>query len=198
MKEKIIMFTTYIKFFHKLHTKYLKRFSNKIQLVYKDINNDIKFDEAIEVSKKTNSFSSDRDLSTESDSEINEVIRKFSISDLSDSNSSINKECHNDEFFEGVHESISNDEVNELFLHIETSCDSIINNIKSDTSEIEVKMNELDTNNDDINISEKTIEETIEETSTNEEVESVSTMNDTSIGEEPKKKRTYKPRKKKE
>jgi len=202
MREKIIMFITYIEFFHKLHTKYLKRFSNKIQLVYKDINNDIKFDEAIEVSKKTNSFSSDRDLSTESDSEINEVIRKFSISDLSDSNSSINKECHNDEFFEGVHESISNDEVNELFLHIETSCDSIINNIKSDTSEIEVKMNELNTNIDHINISEKTIEETIletntEETNTNDEIESTTTSND-NISDEPKKKRTYKPRKKKE
>jgi hypothetical protein len=45
MREKIIMFITYIEFFHKLHTKYLKRFANKIQLMYNHINNDIHFDE---------------------------------------------------------------------------------------------------------------------------------------------------------
>ena len=50
MKERITMFITYIEFFHKLHTKYLKRFSNKIQLIYTDINNDIKFDESLEIS----------------------------------------------------------------------------------------------------------------------------------------------------
>lgn len=51
MREKIIMFINYIEFFHKMHTKYLKRFSNKIQLIYTHINNDIKFDDAVEVSK---------------------------------------------------------------------------------------------------------------------------------------------------
>jgi len=47
MREKVIMFLTYIEFFHKLHTKYLKRFNNKIQLMYTNINNDIKFDESV-------------------------------------------------------------------------------------------------------------------------------------------------------
>ena len=45
LREKIIMFITYIEFFHKMHTKYLTRFSNKIQLMHSHINNDIKFDE---------------------------------------------------------------------------------------------------------------------------------------------------------
>jgi hypothetical protein len=54
MKEKIIMFITYIEFFHKLHTKYFKRFSNKIQLMYSHINHDINFDDV----KKTNSYDS--------------------------------------------------------------------------------------------------------------------------------------------
>lgn len=49
MREKIIAFITYIEFFHKLHTKYLKRFSNKIQLMYTHINNDIRFDESVEM-----------------------------------------------------------------------------------------------------------------------------------------------------
>ena len=54
MKERITMFITYIEFFHKLHTKYLKRFSNKIQLIYKDINNDIKFEESFEINNNNN------------------------------------------------------------------------------------------------------------------------------------------------
>jgi len=51
MREKIIMFITYIEFFHKMHSKYLKRFSNKIQLMYTHINNDIKLDDSVEISK---------------------------------------------------------------------------------------------------------------------------------------------------
>ena len=51
MREKIIMFIAHIEFFHKLHTKYLKRFSNKIQLMYTNISNDIKFDESVEINR---------------------------------------------------------------------------------------------------------------------------------------------------
>ena len=45
------MFITYIEFFHKMHSKYLKRFSNKIQLMYTNISHDIKLDESVEISK---------------------------------------------------------------------------------------------------------------------------------------------------
>jgi hypothetical protein len=51
MREKIMMFITYIEFFHKMHSKYLKRFSNKIQLMYTHISNDIKLDDSLEISK---------------------------------------------------------------------------------------------------------------------------------------------------
>jgi hypothetical protein len=51
MREKILMFIAYIEFFHKMHSKYLKRFSNKIQLMYTHISNDIKFDDSTEISK---------------------------------------------------------------------------------------------------------------------------------------------------
>ncbi len=57
LKEKISMFITYIEFFHKMHTKYLHRFSNKIQLMHTHINNDIKFDEHI--NGRVNSSSTD-------------------------------------------------------------------------------------------------------------------------------------------
>ena len=51
MREKIKTFITYIEFFHKMHTKYLKRLSNKIQLMFTNINNDIKFEDSPEISK---------------------------------------------------------------------------------------------------------------------------------------------------
>jgi hypothetical protein len=47
MREKINMFITYIEFFHKLHKKYLKSLSNKIELMHSEINNDIHFNDNI-------------------------------------------------------------------------------------------------------------------------------------------------------
>uniref|UniRef100_A0A6C0DKK9 Uncharacterized protein n=1 Tax=viral metagenome TaxID=1070528 RepID=A0A6C0DKK9_9ZZZZ len=55
MKEKINLFLSYMDFFHKLHNKYLKRFSNKIQLMFNHINSDIQFDENIENNNIVNS-----------------------------------------------------------------------------------------------------------------------------------------------
>jgi len=52
MREKIILFITYLEFFHKLHNKYFKRFTTKLQLMYSQITYDIKFDDN-EESKKT-------------------------------------------------------------------------------------------------------------------------------------------------
>lgn len=52
IKEKIVLFTSYIEFFHKLHTTYLKRFANKIQLMYTHVNNDIHFDESVIINKQ--------------------------------------------------------------------------------------------------------------------------------------------------
>ena len=49
MREEISTFLTYVEFFHKLHTKYLKRFSNRIQLMYMHINTDIRFDNTMEI-----------------------------------------------------------------------------------------------------------------------------------------------------
>ena len=52
IKEKLTLFVTYIDFFHKLHTTYLKRFANKIQLMYSHVNNDIQFDESVSIGKQ--------------------------------------------------------------------------------------------------------------------------------------------------
>lgn len=52
MKEKINLFVTYIEFFHKLHTKYFRRFTTKTQLLLSQINNDIKLDNPMEAHNK--------------------------------------------------------------------------------------------------------------------------------------------------
>jgi hypothetical protein len=44
MKEKFNLFLSYMEFFHVLHTKYLKRFTMKVQLMLNQINNDIKLE----------------------------------------------------------------------------------------------------------------------------------------------------------
>jgi hypothetical protein len=53
MKEKIGLFLSYIEFFHSLHTKYLTRFSNKIQLMYSHIKRDIKFDDSVDMNNNS-------------------------------------------------------------------------------------------------------------------------------------------------
>jgi len=76
MKEKVNLFLSYIEFFHKLHAKYLKRFSNKIQLMSNHINSDIQFDENVEnnVIKKSNDEFDDQPYSENNDKKLNLVI----------------------------------------------------------------------------------------------------------------------------
>jgi len=274
MKERITMFITYIEFFHKLHTKYLKRFSNKIQLIYTDINNDIKFDESLEINSSnssTNSTSSTsgRKISNnikninqysigDSDNESNKSNKSLSIknsstdsSDTSISSKSENSDIKNpinsnyiyenmsnkknisnndnqdnqdnqDKFDEtdgiDLDKSVSDEEMNELFLNIESSCDSIINKKKENeevevlvdkqiidsiesTNNIELKVEEkeetqLKTNNDEIQIEEK--DEYNDEIKEEQNITQTIESNNTNDNEpDTKKKRTYKPRKKK-
>ena len=90
MKERITMFITYIEFFHKLHTKYLKRFSNKIQLIYKDINNDIKFEESFEINNNNNN-NNNNDNSTN-----NSIIQKNNQYNIYDYDNVSNKSNKSD------------------------------------------------------------------------------------------------------
>ncbi len=120
MREKIQMFITYIEFFHKMHSKYLKRFSNKIQLMYTHINNDIKFDDSIEISKNKKKELIDEFVSNHIDKELlNDLktsIGSETNSEVSsiDSNAGLNTPKNtprdNDELkFEEIHSSTFND-----------------------------------------------------------------------------------------
>jgi len=44
MTQRAMLFINYMEFFHKTHTKYLKRFTTKLNLMLSQINNDIKLD----------------------------------------------------------------------------------------------------------------------------------------------------------
>ena len=51
IREKLSLYITYIEFFHRLHNKYLKRFTTKLQLMFSQITHDIKFDDTVQMNK---------------------------------------------------------------------------------------------------------------------------------------------------
>jgi len=146
MKEKIIMFTTYIEFFHKLHTKYLKRFSNKIQLMYTHISHDIHFDDI----KKTSSSDSSDNNSKKSEEENDSTSDLKYNSNDSDYDSNVSNNSGRSRTNSSVSigntqpispkfklklvtsqkdndESLTHNELNNIFSTIDMTCDSIIN-----------------------------------------------------------------------
>ena len=51
LREKLILFIYYIEFFHKLHLKYLTRFTTKTHIFFSQITNDIKFEDTSKMNK---------------------------------------------------------------------------------------------------------------------------------------------------
>ena len=155
MREKILMFITYIDFFHKMHSKYLKRFSNKIQLMYTHISNDIKFDDSVEITKNKKKELLSEFITGNMDKkllhELKTSIGSETNSESSDgSKSSVNtpnkqKNDYKKIFQKNVHKvtnilqlckpkkdkivqpKLTDNEIEEIFYGIEESCDSIIN-----------------------------------------------------------------------
>lgn len=82
MREKVILFITYLEFFHKLHNKYFKRFTTKLQLMYSQITHDIKFDDNEESKKNKNSDM----LNSLEDEEIGGKLLKELKASINDSN----------------------------------------------------------------------------------------------------------------
>jgi hypothetical protein len=148
IKEKVSMFLTYIEFFHKLHTKHLKRFSNKIQLMYTHITTDIKFDESIEIGKNkkkdivddfTNEQSSDNEikLSLEDNYVTNVTIPTNNIITDEESIKLINDILENNDDKSIVHNNtplsnssnnlqITDEHVFDNFKNISQSCDNLL------------------------------------------------------------------------
>jgi hypothetical protein len=51
IKEKGMLFISYIEFFHNLHTKYLQRFTMKMNLMYTQVTNDIRFEDGVKITE---------------------------------------------------------------------------------------------------------------------------------------------------
>jgi hypothetical protein len=165
LRENIIMFITYIEFFHKLHTKYIKRLNDKIHHILSNINNDIRFDE----SEETNNYIKD---------EINE-----DLSNINNLDKEILSFIKIDKEKENIRIIINDD--NDLKLSSKSRSNSI-------TSEISISTTASNVNNivNESNVSEDE-SEIIEDVKPPEnDIVNIETEKD-------KKKRTYKPRKKK-
>jgi hypothetical protein len=175
IKEKISMFLTYIEFFHKLHTKHLKRFSNKIQLMYTHISTDIRFDETIEMNKDKKKeiiedLAGEQPLTNEIKLTIEESIQTNAIITDEESVKMINdiiennddKSAHNNTPVSTKSNSVVFNEASQItdenvydnFKHISQSCDNLLS---KDNIDITTANNDL--NNTENNTENKVVTE---------------------------------------
>jgi hypothetical protein len=158
MREKVKLFLMYIDFFHKLHTKYLKRFSNKIQLMYTNIINDIRFDDSMSIdskNKEQNYEIDNENLYNEKDIkiELDSTIKKHNLSSSS-SESDISHFNINDQNITPK----SSDTI------IKTkSVEEVINIINNNKNIKNIREIEKSISDEDISIVLKNIEETCEQ-----------------------------------
>jgi len=139
IKEKVSMFLTYIEFFHNLHTKHLKRFSNKIQLMYTHISTDIRFDESIEMNKdkkKDNIDDFSNDLQVEN--EIKLSVDEIETNDLNIiSNNISNNIIGDEESVKLINDIIENNDANtSIHNNTPTSKDSRNTTLFTDETQI--------------------------------------------------------------
>jgi hypothetical protein len=83
VKQKGILFISYIQFFHNLHTKYLQRFSMKMNLMYSQVTHDIRFDDT----PKTSEIKKNELISNYQDDNIDKTLIKQIKKSLDDSDS---------------------------------------------------------------------------------------------------------------
>jgi hypothetical protein len=121
MREKISMFLTYTEFFHQLHIKYLKRFNNKIQLLYLHISNDIKFDETIEMNKDVkNEINYDEDkpnyININNDDKPIDIIKEIKNSPINSKqiNNILNNSLHDDNDNKIINKILSMDDISKV------------------------------------------------------------------------------------
>ena len=176
MKEKISAFLTYIEFFHNLHTKHLKRFSNKIQLMYTHINTDIRFDESIEMNKdKKQDLVSDLSSNNEIKLNVEEFVESNNIIADEDSIKLINdiientpiseNSIHNTHFNEETQ--ITDENVYNNFKNISQSCDNLLSKDTNDNKNIP----EISDISDDVSVMSEIILDDTENINTNKTAE---------------------------
>lgn len=190
LREKMTLFVSYVEFFHKLHTKYFKRFTTKMQLFISQINNDIKFEDSAELNKTKRKSMLDTFANDNIDKNIlkdlhNSIVEDSCLSPLSKSSTPVSTSFQPIEILETMtsppESSIKIHSLNGVFLQIneQGNDDSISTEIKEKTIEDKQEL-------DDVSLL------------TNESESKKSNSTIFSEIEAPKTKRKYKPRKKKD
>jgi hypothetical protein len=88
IKQKCLLYLSYLDFFHNIHTKHFKRFSKKMKLMNDYLDEDIKFDEGMNVKEDDSSIKSSASTSSFDSAENNDLLSPTN-SDTSDTKRSM-------------------------------------------------------------------------------------------------------------
>jgi hypothetical protein len=87
IKQKCLLYLSYLEFFHNIHTKHFKRFSKKMKLMNDYLDEDIKFDEGMNVKEDDSSIKSSASTSSLDSGENSVVLSPVNIPDVKSSGS---------------------------------------------------------------------------------------------------------------
>ena len=163
LREKLTLFITYIEFFHKLHTKYFKRFTTKMQLFISQINHDIKFEDSAELNKTKRKSMLDTFASDNLDKSILKDLQNSIVEETgspSSSKSSTPLLTHLLNPFKSIESSVVHPEssievptLKGVFLQIDDSVSSEVNEksieYKQDSDEVSLLTTESETKKED-------------------------------------------------
>jgi hypothetical protein len=86
IKEKGMLFISYIEFFHNLHTKYLQRFAMKMNLMYNQVSHDIRFEDSPKLNEtKKNELLKNYETDNIDKNLIRQIKKSFNDSDSNNS-----------------------------------------------------------------------------------------------------------------
>lgn len=130
IQQQISLYLNYIDFFLKLHKKYIVRFTNRIKLMYEQVNNDIVFEDST-YTQNDDISPTNKMLDTDSDDSINEKTESF----IYKINSDIEEECNKYESLQK--ENLNDVSFNNILIDIDVS------NNKQFNSEWFTSMNDM-------------------------------------------------------
>jgi hypothetical protein len=186
LREKLTLFITYIEFFHKLHTKYFKRFTTKMQLFISQINHDIKFEDSVELNKTKRKSMLDTFANDNLDKNILKDLQNSIVEETALSKPSTPISTHFLEPFKSIESSDNQSSLPESSIDVPTLKGVFLQIDDSISSEVNQKSVEEKQDSDEVSL-------LTTESETKQEEQSVFTEVDA-----PKPKRKYKPRKKKD
>ena len=129
IKQKCLLFLSYLDFFHTIHTKHFKRFSKKMKLMNDYLDEDIKFDEELQNIEDESLKSSASTSSLESNEDIvvtdNSSIKSLFKSNVKNIITSL--KLPNDNKIEKYLSPIKNQDINHMLVSLSRSFDDDVN-----------------------------------------------------------------------